>query len=169
MPSFWNVIVFALKATGPLVRVLRLVDGEKKPAMGYIYEAMDRAKEAISKAFNENAAKYNEVFEIIDKRWNCQLHHPLHAAGYFLNPEFFYYNESIEMDEEVIKGLYDCIERLVPSPEIQDKIGDELVTYKRGDGLFSRPMAVRQRKTKSPGKFKSLVNNFFYKTFIKSH
>ena len=24
----------------PLVRVLRLVDGERKPAMGYIYEAM---------------------------------------------------------------------------------------------------------------------------------
>ena len=30
----------------PLVKVLRLVDGEK-PAMGYLYEAMDRAKEAI--------------------------------------------------------------------------------------------------------------------------
>ena len=29
-----------------LVKVLRLVDGEK-PAMGYLYEAMDRAKEAI--------------------------------------------------------------------------------------------------------------------------
>ena len=28
------------------VRVLRLVDGEK-PAMGYLYEAMDRAKESI--------------------------------------------------------------------------------------------------------------------------
>ena len=73
------------------------------------------------------------------------------------------------MDAEMLKGLYDCIERLVSNPEIQDKIGDELVTNKRGDGLFSRPMAVRQRKTKSPGKFKSLVNNFFYETFIKSH
>ena len=30
----------------PLVKVLCLVDGEK-PAMGYLYEAMDRAKESI--------------------------------------------------------------------------------------------------------------------------
>ena len=30
----------------PLVKVLRLVDGDK-PAMGYLYEAIDRGKEAI--------------------------------------------------------------------------------------------------------------------------
>ena len=90
MPSFWTNIVYILKIFGPLVRVLRLVDGEKKPAMGYIYEAMDRAKEAIIKAFNEKKEKYSEVFKIIDDRWESQLHRPLHAAGYYLNPEFFY-------------------------------------------------------------------------------
>ncbi|XP_058003663.1 uncharacterized protein LOC110645316 [Hevea brasiliensis] len=51
MPSFWSTMVYILKISGPLVRVLRLVDGEKRPAMGYIYEAMDRAKEAIAKSF----------------------------------------------------------------------------------------------------------------------
>ncbi|XP_042409955.1 uncharacterized protein LOC121999324 [Zingiber officinale] len=39
---FWSSIVHILKKYSPLVRVLRLVDGERKPAMGYIYEAMDR-------------------------------------------------------------------------------------------------------------------------------
>ncbi|RVW61548.1 hypothetical protein CK203_066203 [Vitis vinifera] len=38
--------------SGPLVRVLRLVDGEKKAPMGYIYEAMNRAKDAIVRSFN---------------------------------------------------------------------------------------------------------------------
>ena len=52
MPSFWNTIVYILKVIGPLVQVLRHVDNERKPARGYIYEAMDRAKEAIIKAFN---------------------------------------------------------------------------------------------------------------------
>ena len=74
MPTFWNDIVYSLKAMGPLVHVLRLVDNEKKPAMGYIYEAMDRAKEAIKKAFNENEEKYKEIFAIIDRRWDYQLH-----------------------------------------------------------------------------------------------
>ncbi|KAJ7977287.1 HAT transposon superfamily protein [Quillaja saponaria] len=85
--SFWAGIIYALKVTGPLVRVLRLVDGENKPAMGYIYEAMDRAKEAIAASFNDNEKhKYELIYSIIDKRWDCQLHRPLHAAGYYLNP-----------------------------------------------------------------------------------
>ena len=37
----------------PLVKVLRLVDGDAKPAMGYIYKAMDKSKEQIQKNFNE--------------------------------------------------------------------------------------------------------------------
>ncbi|XP_028103566.1 uncharacterized protein LOC114302700 [Camellia sinensis] len=90
MPSFWNTVVFALKVSGPLVRVLRLVDTEKKPPMGYIYEVMDRAKECIAISFDHKEEKYNEIFEIIDKRWDVQLHRPLHAAAHFLNPEFFY-------------------------------------------------------------------------------
>ena len=34
MPSFWNTIVFCLKVSSPLVRVLRLVHGEKKSSYG---------------------------------------------------------------------------------------------------------------------------------------
>jgi hypothetical protein len=33
----------------PLVQVLRMVDGDEKPSMGYLYEAMDKAKESIKK------------------------------------------------------------------------------------------------------------------------
>ncbi|KAF8405904.1 hypothetical protein HHK36_007982 [Tetracentron sinense] len=48
--SFWKGMVYAMKITAPLVRVLRLVDGEKRPPMGYIYEAIDKAKEAMKEA-----------------------------------------------------------------------------------------------------------------------
>ncbi|RWR92244.1 hypothetical protein CKAN_02145300 [Cinnamomum micranthum f. kanehirae] len=125
MPSFWNTVVYALKVSGPLLCVLRLVDGEKKPPMGYIYEAMDRAKEAISNAFGGKEERYNNIFEIIDRRWDVQLHRPLHAAGYFLNPEYFYSNPNIEHDNEVMTGLYNCISKLVPNIDVQDKISQE--------------------------------------------
>ena len=36
----------------PLVKVLQLVDGDK-PTMGYLYEAMDRAKEAIRAYYDD--------------------------------------------------------------------------------------------------------------------
>ncbi|KAJ9561947.1 hypothetical protein OSB04_007107 [Centaurea solstitialis] len=101
MPTFWSSIVWILKMTGPLVKVFRLVDGEKKPAMGYIYEAMDRAKEAIAKSFNNIEDKYKDVYAIIDKRWECQLHQPLHAAGNYLNPQLFYSNPEIQEDAEL--------------------------------------------------------------------
>ncbi|KAK4841189.1 hypothetical protein QYF36_000367 [Acer negundo] len=80
MPSFWNHMVFALKVSSPLVCVLHLVDGERKPPMGYIYEAMDMEKKAIAKSFEGNEQRYEAIFKIIDNRWNVQLHHPLHAA-----------------------------------------------------------------------------------------
>ena len=152
MPTFWNIVVYSLKVLGPIVHVLQLVDGEKRLAMGYIYEAMDWAKEAIEKSFNGREERYKEIFEIIDRRWDCQLHRPLHVAVYFLNPEFFYDNRSeIERDEEVMAGLYKCIQRLVPNINQQDKILEELTSYKREEGLFGLKMAKRQRKKKAPG------------------
>ena len=44
--AFWEGMEEVCSVSEPLVRVLRLVDGDK-PAMGYLYEAMDRAKETI--------------------------------------------------------------------------------------------------------------------------
>ena len=41
--SFWEGVEEVCAVSKTLVKVLRLVDGDK-PAMGYLYEAMDRAK-----------------------------------------------------------------------------------------------------------------------------
>ncbi|XP_059629981.1 uncharacterized protein LOC132272936 [Cornus florida] len=111
---------------------------------------MERAKEAIAKAFGENEEKYKDIFKIIDTRWNIQLHRPLHAAGHFLNPEYFYSNPNIEQDEEVMDGLYQCIERLVPTTKVQDKISLESSRYIKADGLFGSSIAIRQRKSRTP-------------------
>ena len=45
--EFWLQCQQIVKISEPLVRVLRLVDGDEKPSMGYLYEAMDKAKENI--------------------------------------------------------------------------------------------------------------------------
>ncbi|KAL0455577.1 UNVERIFIED_CONTAM: hypothetical protein Slati_0896900 [Sesamum latifolium] len=116
---------------GPLIKVLRLVDGEKEPPMDYIYEAMDRAKEAIAASFSNIEEKYQKKIDIIDARWDIQLHRPLHAAGYYLNPEFYYSNPSVEQDKEVMGGLFKCIERLIPDGDMQDKLIEELAFYKK--------------------------------------
>jgi hypothetical protein len=150
--QFWRNIVYSLKVSSPIVKVLRMVDGERRPPMGYIYEAMDRAKETIKDAFKGNELEYQEIWDIIDRRWDVQLHKPLHAAGHILNPEIYYSNrERIDCDTEVQEGLYNCIAKLVPSSGIQDKITMELTKYKEAEGLFGMDMAKRQRSTRSPG------------------
>ena len=69
--------------------------------MGYIYEAMYRAKETIMRSFHGNEEKYKEIFKIIDKRSEIRLHQPLHATGYFLKPELFYDKLEMEHDENI--------------------------------------------------------------------
>ena len=53
---FWKIKSFGYnvnKISEHLVKVLRLVDGDEKPSMGYLYEAMDKAKENIKSKVEE--------------------------------------------------------------------------------------------------------------------
>jgi hypothetical protein len=86
-PTFCKKSAEIVKISEPLVKVLRIVDGEKL-AMGYIYEAMDQAKEKIRATYKDRVTKFGPIWDIIDHRWNNQLHRPIHAAGYFLNPRY---------------------------------------------------------------------------------
>ncbi|XP_020239396.1 uncharacterized protein LOC109818364 [Cajanus cajan] len=149
MPSFWKNVVFIMKVMAPLVKVLRLVDSEKKPAMGYICEAMDKAKETIMKSF-KNESKYKDVFAIIDKRWDIQLHHPLHAFGHFLNLEFFYANPQMEFNGEIIRGLYDCINKLLGDLEMEKIVHKELAHYKAASGMFGSTTTIAMRGKVAP-------------------
>ncbi|XP_025617245.1 uncharacterized protein [Arachis hypogaea] len=81
MPSFWNHVKYTLKIIGPLVRVLRLVDGEKKPPMRYIYEAMEKAKECVVKTFLNDESKLVPSQAVQQKILEEQA---LYKAGYGL-------------------------------------------------------------------------------------
>ena len=84
--SFWVGVEEVVGISEPLVKVLRLVDGDKA-TMGYLYEAMDRAKESICAYYEDK--RYERrllIWKVIDERWNNTLHRPIHAAGIYLNP-----------------------------------------------------------------------------------
>ena len=50
--TFWSAVGEVYTVSEPLAKVLRLVDGDK-PTMGCLYEAMDRAKEAIYRYYDD--------------------------------------------------------------------------------------------------------------------
>ncbi|KAH7666003.1 Ribonuclease H-like protein [Dioscorea alata] len=76
--GFWNGVGLCLKVFAPLVRVLRLVDGDKKPSMGFLYGELLHAKEEIKGALKNQETLYREVLEIIETKARDRLDRPLH-------------------------------------------------------------------------------------------
>ncbi|XP_012852896.1 PREDICTED: uncharacterized protein LOC105972480 [Erythranthe guttata] len=67
--KFWSNVVTCLRAALPLIKVLRLVDSDEQPAMPFLYEEMDCAKEKIQNNFNNVKSREvkNGLFDSIDK------------------------------------------------------------------------------------------------------
>ncbi|VFQ72875.1 unnamed protein product [Cuscuta campestris] len=147
--SFWSNCTLINRLAGPLLRLLRVIGGAKKPTMGYVYAGLYRAKETIKKEFFEDYLVY---WNIIDKRWKQLKHHPLHAAGFYLNPELFYRTDEV-VRNHIRSSMYDCVERLVTDPKAQDKLVTETTAYQNASGDFGRDMAVRARGTLFPGEW----------------
>eukprot|EP00253_Pinus_taeda_P004506 PITA_04506 len=149
--SLWEKVTEIVSFTEPLLKVLRLMDG-KKPAMGYIYEGMDRAKEAIKIFYKGDESKYLPLWQIIDFKWDNQLHSPLHAMRAFLNLSLFYNEGSnIKKDPEVMRGVMICIEKMFPNQDIQNKINIQRDMCKEASGMFgfSSSQCVEDKKMPS--------------------
>ncbi|KAG8645641.1 hypothetical protein MANES_10G081850v8 [Manihot esculenta] len=83
----WIESKYGQTTSGPAYEAKKIVlslDGDEIPTMEFIYETMERAKLAIK----QNFKSYIDYWKIIDAHWNFQLHHDLHAAGYFLNHQY---------------------------------------------------------------------------------
>nr|KYP34797.1 hypothetical protein KK1_044202 [Cajanus cajan] len=166
LPVFYNTIANAKKITTYIYRhtwVLNLyrqysnggelarpaVNGDSKPASPYIYEAMDRAKEKIAQNFQMQESRYKKVWKIIDTRWNLQLHRPLHAAAYYLNPRY-HYDKNFNPDSEVLIGLYETFQRMVPDIRTRVIIDQQLEKFKGAKEIFGMDMAIATRDKKQP-------------------
>ncbi|RVW22577.1 hypothetical protein CK203_098976 [Vitis vinifera] len=114
----------SFKATGevqtimePLVKVLKLVDQDKNPTLSIIYEAMDRAKLAIKASVKQ----WEKYWEVIDHRWEGQLHRHLHAAV----------------------GLKEVIKRLEPDLDRQAKAINEVKLFVDSQGEFGSALTKK--------------------------
>ncbi|XP_025665020.1 uncharacterized protein [Arachis hypogaea] len=151
----WKNIVICLKAAAPLITVLRLVDSDEKPAMGFIFEGMKNAKETIRTNFGCVKKSYEPIWEIIDGRWESQLHRPLHATAYYLNPHYHYEPNFMVDDADIKIGLYSCLKKLVPNQEERKKVGLQLPDFHYARGLFGNETAKSSRKTMLPAECSS--------------
>ncbi|MQM07036.1 hypothetical protein Taro_039863, partial [Colocasia esculenta] len=156
---FWEKISYYLKVIEPLVLILRMVDGDDKNDMGYLYEVMDKAKENLRE---RNPKAYRKWWAIIDKRWEMTLHHDLHAAGYFFNPKI-QYKDNVHNDGEVMRGTMNVITRLARTMnERLDAMAEVLEPWEvMGLGVSCQDMKIIQNhpinKKKAKGKHNSNI------------
>ncbi|KAK7411803.1 hypothetical protein VNO78_03244 [Psophocarpus tetragonolobus] len=97
--------------------------------------------------------RYEPICKIIDERWEHQLHRPLHAAAYFLNPHLHYEPTFKHDAPEVKEGLHICMRKLVNDVAERKKINLQLVEFHFARGLFSMEDAKESRKAMQPGEW----------------
>ncbi|CAA7045305.1 unnamed protein product [Microthlaspi erraticum] len=144
-PAFWNGISRAVKLLEPLVKVLRMVEGEKKASMGFIYGEIVEAKRSIKAAANDLERYYKPIFEIIDEKVKGRLDSPLHLTAYLLNPFYFYNEPTVKLDEKLMNGFLSCVETFYHGEfEKQDQVvNHEFRDYRDKLKLFGIPLALR--------------------------
>ncbi|PWZ57795.1 hypothetical protein Zm00014a_030395 [Zea mays] len=95
---FWKGVSLCLKVFEPLVKLLRLVDGDVKPSMGFLYGELINAKKAIKEAFGNVEIKYKEVIIFCDSTI---------MEKFMLCVETFYHGE----DEKAYRAVNDDLDR----------------------------------------------------------
>ena len=118
--------------------------------MGYIYEGMDRVKEAIKAKYVGVEENYGPIWDIIDRRWQNQLHKPIHAATYYLN---LAYRFREDFKAEVLNGLYTVISKMATNAT--DTLL-EMDAYNNTSGPIFSSQICKGRTKLQPGKNCSL-------------
>ncbi|KAL8497454.1 hypothetical protein ACS0TY_020957 [Phlomoides rotata] len=97
----------------PLIRVLRIMDTDRRPSIGYVYDGIYRAKKAIKDVFRHKKRLYKPFTNIIKARWDKQLRRDIHAAAYLLNPAFAYDKENMCKKKEIMDGFIEMVTTLI--------------------------------------------------------
>ena len=67
-PNFWKDVKLTLAVFEPLFKVLRLVDGDVKPSMGFVYGELLKAKRQVKEALGNNESRFKDVIAVVDKK-----------------------------------------------------------------------------------------------------
>ncbi|KAL4372740.1 hypothetical protein AHAS_Ahas05G0012000 [Arachis hypogaea] len=137
--KFWNQCTDIVKLTEPLVHVLRIVDSEDRAAMGFLYQAMYKAREDMVKRFQKRKRVVEPYLKILDSRWDLQL-----KTFMLLVIEF-------DKHKDTISGLLDVIERYAyGDADLITKLTSEKRIFKNAEGDFGRQSAIRERSIVMP-------------------
>ena len=142
-PTFWKDVKLTLAVFAPLFKVLRLVDGDVKPSMGFVYGEILKAKRHVKEALGNVENRFKDVVAVIDKKMAGRLDSPLHLTAYLLNPHYSYADPSIFDVPKITEGFINCVETFYyHDDEMQEQAANiELQKFQNREGPFSKKLA----------------------------
>nr|XP_043624823.1 uncharacterized protein LOC122596332 isoform X2 [Erigeron canadensis] len=146
--SFWAGVSLCLKVFTPLVKILRMVDADQKPSMGFVYGELIKAKEDIKGVLGGNEKAYEPVINIIDTKMKGRLDSVMHLTAYFLNPYYFYKDLEIQDDPDVSDAIVEFFETILTGDlEMQVQVlMAELPKYRNKMDRFGTELAISSCK-----------------------
>ena len=84
--KFWKSVALAIRIFKPLVFLLKIVDGEEKQPMGFVYGGLKDAIKEVKAAFKYNEDVFEPYVKAIVDGMKGRLDKELHKVAYYLNP-----------------------------------------------------------------------------------
>ncbi|KAL4560071.1 hypothetical protein LXL04_032219 [Taraxacum kok-saghyz] len=143
--GFWENVALCLKVFSPLIKVLRMVDIDKKPSMGFVFGEIMNARKAIRDVLGDCEKDYELIMDIISSKMKGKLDSCLHLTAYLLNPYYHYKDPNIQHDGEVMEAVLEFFDTIFHGDlEMQHQIINvELPKYKNKEGVFGRKLAAK--------------------------
>ena len=151
----------------PLIRLLRIVDSDEKPAMGYVYDGIYRVIDGIKKNFKDKKRLQEPYVNIIKDQWDNQFYRDIHAAAYRLNPAFQYDSSTLNKRLETQFAVTNVIESKVSVGRL--KLVEELRLFREREQTFETQLAQESANTSQLGKILFTLTNNKMKICFKDH
>ncbi|XP_044975425.1 uncharacterized protein LOC123443193 [Hordeum vulgare subsp. vulgare] len=147
--EFWRAVEEIAAVSEPLLRVMRDVSGGKA-AIGYIYESMTKVMDSIRTYYIMDEGKCKSFLDIVEQKWQVELHSHLHSAAAFLNPSI-QYNPEVKFFTSIKEEFYHVLDKVLTAPDQRHGITSELHAFRKAQGMFASNIAKEARNNTSPG------------------
>ncbi|CAN0881021.1 hypothetical protein LINGRAHAP2_LOCUS13977, partial [Linum grandiflorum] len=140
--TFWEECSFIVDLTEPIIRLLRIVDSDEMPALGYVYEGYRRVEKVVMKVCGNSEIRALPYKAILGRRWEKNLDRTLIKAAYYLNPHFAYCDDWEGMTRDVHSSILDLIE----CPDFvanEEEVLAEKILYDKREKMFARSSAKK--------------------------
>ena len=141
-----------MQFTEPILTMIRVFDTDM-PCLGEVHENIDSMLERIRKIIKASECDpfevfYNEVKDIVTKRWN-KMTTPLHLLAYALHSKY-YHSKLLSLpgrttpnkDSEVVQGYKIALRKIYRDVGIAMEVREEFGAFVQSTSNFSDPLAM---------------------------